>query len=197
MRNWLTFASLICSLAVSSQAAVLTFEGVAPPGGVVNVSPTTPYHEAGFTLTPSDANSAVFAADAPFMFPGDNTAWFGFAGADTTGTIITLTGPVPFDLDSALLGPSTIGTGRVNLTVVGNVVGGGTKTVTFTGLTTATLETINFTNLQSATFTATSDAAMDNVSLNVIPEPGGVFLFGGGLIAMIGLWRWRSRIVTE
>src|SRR5690242_562419 len=138
MRNWAMIAFWLWPLAVSSPATVLTFEGFAPAGSLVNVNPTAPYEEAGYTLTPLNGNSAVFDAGASSKFPGDNTSWFGFAGGNT----ITLTGPVPFDLNSALLGPSTIGSSIINLTVVGHVFGGGTLTVTFNGLTTATLETI-------------------------------------------------------
>ena len=193
MKNWLMIVFLLWSLAVSSPATVLTFEGFAPAGGLVNVNPTAPYQEAGYTLTPLNSEAAVFDAGASSKFPGDNTSWFGFEGGNT----ITLTGPVPFDLNSALLGPSTIGSGIINLTVVGHLFGGGTVTVSFNGLTTATLEAINFTDLQSATLTSNSDAGMDNVSVTAVPEPSCAWLFGGGLIALAGLRRWRPCIAAK
>jgi len=114
--TWVTAA-----LAFNSEGAILTFENFAPSGSLVNINPQFPYTEQGFTLTPLNANSAVFDSAAVAKFPGDNTDWFGFAPGNT----ITLTGPIPFSLDSVLIGPSTIGIGIVNFTITGNVVGGG------------------------------------------------------------------------
>src|SRR3954453_11630461 len=90
----------------SATATVITFEGFAPRGSLLNVSPTTPYLEAGFRFTPADANSAVFDALSTTTFPGDSTSWFGFAGAN----LITMTGPGPFDFGSFLAGRSSIST---------------------------------------------------------------------------------------
>ena len=77
MRTCVTLAFLFWSLASSSHAAVLTFEGFAPPGGLVNVSPTTPYHEAGYTLTPLNAASAAATPASPRVVntqvPGSGT----------------------------------------------------------------------------------------------------------------------------
>jgi hypothetical protein len=92
--------SSFCLLASSAKATELFFEGFAPAGGLVNVSPGSPYTESGFTLTPSSSESAVFDAEGNAL-PGDPTSWFGFAAGNT----ITLTGPAPFDLNSLLVGP--------------------------------------------------------------------------------------------
>jgi hypothetical protein len=69
------------------------------------------------------------------------------------------------------------------MTLVGNLSGGGTLTATFAGIATATLETINWANLTSVTFTATNDAALDDIALNQVPEPASLLLVGTGLVA--------------
>jgi hypothetical protein len=191
MKSFFRFACMLTVLATYSSATVMTFEGFAPPGNVVNVNPGAPYTEGGFTLTPSDANSAVFDSTAPSTFPGDSTAWFGFA-ADNT---ITLTGPAPFDLASALIGPSSIGNGNITFTIVATLFGGGTETVVLPGLTTATLETLNLTNLQSAVFNTSSDAGIDNITLNpavAAPEPESLLLMGTGLLGLLGVYRRKA-----
>jgi hypothetical protein len=169
MKTLLIVAGLFVNFAAQSNAdVVLNFERFAPPGGLTNVNPSAPYREQGFTLTPSNADSAVFDAAAFYKFPGDNTSWFGFA-ADNP---ITLTGPAPFDLDSMLIGPSTIGIGTISFAITGHVFGGGTVTSTFLNLRTATEEVIGFRNLQDAVFFATSDTGIDNIAVAAaVPEP--------------------------
>jgi PEP-CTERM motif-containing protein len=187
MKRLIALTSLSVGMAMPSMAGVaLTFQNFAPAGGLANVSPTSPYMESGFTLTPSNANSAVFSSTDPTAsFPGDSTDWFGFAA----GNSITLTGPIPFSLTSLLVGPSSLGSGTISFTIVGNVVGGGTDMVTFGPLTTATLESVGFTNLQSAVFTTTSDTGIDNVSLTAAPEPASFFLMGTAALLTFGLRR--------
>ena len=174
--TWVTAA-----LAFNSEGAILTFENFAPSGSLVNINPQFPYTEQGFTLTPLNANSAVFDSAAVAKFPGDNTDWFGFAPGNT----ITLTGPIPFSLDSVLIGPSTIGIGIVNFTITGNVVGGGVLTATFNNLTTATAEFVGFTNLNSVMFSTTSDAGLDNVAITAVPEPRSLSLFAAASALLV------------
>ena len=176
----LSVASLLFIFAPSSNAALIQFEGFAPVGSLVNVNPGAPYSEAGFTFTPFNSASAVFDATAASDFPGDSTSWFGFA----PGNLITMTGPIPFNLMSLLIGPSTIGSGNIDATITGNVFGGGTLSATFSGLTTATLETLNWTNLTDVTFSVTSDAGIDDISTAAVPEPSTLLLLGAGLGAL-------------
>jgi hypothetical protein len=184
-------ALLVFLMSGACFGTVITFEGFAPPGVVVNVNPLSPYTEAGFTFTPSNGNSAVFDSAATDKLLGGSTSWFGFAGDN----VITLTGPVPFDLDSALIGPISFGSGNVNLTITGNLFGGGTVSVTFSNLTTATSEVIGFHGLQSATFSSSVNAGLDNIT--VTPEPTTCFLLVTGLVGVLGVRRWRRHASVE
>ncbi len=196
LKSWLALGSFFLVLASHAAAAVIGFEGVVPVGGSMNVGPTDPYSEAGFTLTPTLYASAVFdpAAGGPTL-PGDATAWFGFQGGQPGGpfqNLVTLTGPSQFDLASFLAGRSPLAViSAIDLSVTGYVFGGGTLTATFSGLTTATLETLNWTNLTSVVFAASGDAGLDDISVqpSVIvvsgaPEPATVLLLGLGLTAV-------------
>ena len=177
-RLLLTSVGLFFGLVDLASAALITFE-TAPQGSLININPGFPYSEAGFTLTPANANSAVFGTQAASIFPGDPTGWFGFAGDN----LITLSGPAHFDVASFLAGRSSISVSQtIDLTVVGNIFGGGTLTATFSGLGAATLESLNWTNLSSLTFSSTSDAGLDNISVTAAtPEPATVCLLGAGL----------------
>jgi hypothetical protein len=75
----LTFVCLL-SFAHGASAATITFEGFASPGDqVINVNPGSPYSEAGFTLMPTNDESAVFDSTTG-AYPGDTTDFFGFRG---------------------------------------------------------------------------------------------------------------------
>lgn len=183
LRRVLFAASLLAVIAGSANASVLTFEGFAPAGGAVNVTPTTPYREAGFTLTPADSNSAVFDTAAPPRLIGNLTSWLGFAA----GSDITMTAGAPFSLFSLLIGPSTIGLGNIDVVLTGHSVGGGTLTAALSGLTAATLMSLNWNNLSDVTFSVTGDAGIDDISTSDVPEPGAWLLLGTGLLAL----RWK------
>ena len=192
VKRLLLLTFLAAFLAASSSAAIITFEGVVPEGGSENVNPTEPYTEGLFTLTPSDEASAIFSATSGVNLPGNSTDFFGFGPTNT----ITLSGVVPFDLVSMFIGPTDIGSGTISFTVIGQIFGGGTTSITFTDLTTGGVQLIGFTNLESATFSTPSDAGIDDITLSTAadsPEPTSVILFATGLLALCGLRRRQTR----
>ncbi len=193
IRFGLASALLLFVAAGRAQAEVITFENFAPPGGLVNVNPASPYSEAGFRLTPSNATSAVFDAAAVVDMPGNTTDFFGFA----ENNIITLTNVagVPFNLSSLLLGPTILAASpSVTITLVGNFAGGGSLTSTFSLLTTATPVTLSgFNNLTSVVFSTTDDSGIDNINVTPVPEPATMLLFGAGLAGVAMKVRKRRK----
>lgn len=186
----IALATLILTIWASGAIAgtIVQFEGFAAPGGSLNVRPDEPFSEAGLTFTPSNPTSAVFDAANAVTFPGDPTSWFGFAAGNT----ITVTADAPFELDSILAGPSTIGSGTTIVTFTGYFFGGGTPlSVSFYDLQTATLERFGWMDLLDFTIYATTDSAIDNVT-TVIPEPATAVLLSGAA-GVLAIWLFSRR----
>jgi len=164
-------------MAPSAMAGVIIdFEGFAPDDGLINVNPDEPYMEDGYTLTPFDASSAVFGALGPADMPGnEDSAFLGFGPANAI--TITNDAGLAFNLHELLLGPNSFGTPPMNVTLVGNLEGGGSVMETFFDLDTATLASLDWSGLTSVVITATTDAAIDNIALSV-PSPAALGLFG-------------------
>jgi hypothetical protein len=191
-RNFLVALATLLTSTPALRAASpvsLSFEGFAGPGGLVNVSPATPYSEAGYTLTAANGSSAVFDATASSDMPGNETDWFGFAESNTI-TLQHVAGR-PFDLISLLIGRSTLASlSTISFTITGTTADGNNLSGTRTGLTTATLAPINWKNLTQLVLRANDDAGVDDITVALVPEPA------TGLLAIIGvvtLYRRRGR----
>jgi hypothetical protein len=192
----LASALLLFVAAGWAQGETITFENFAPPGSLVNINPAFPYNEAGFRLTPTNANSAVFDSAAVVDMPGNSTDFFGFA----ENNIITFTNTagVPFTLSSLRLGPLSIAGGpTVSITLVGNFAAGGFITRTFSALSTSTLVTFSdFNNLSSVEFRTTDDSGIDDINVTgsvPVPEPTTMLLLGAGLLGIAAKRHRRSQ----
>ena len=189
MKALRTLTYLLTALASNSFATVINFEGLAKSGSIVNVNPSAPYQEAGYTLRPLNVAAAVFGPGYPGPpLPGDDTSIFGFS----VGNTVTLTGPAPFDLNTAVIGRlnyATVSTSNATLTIVGNIAGGSTVTVTISNLGAAAEQVIGMTNLQSAFLSATNNnVGIDDISMTAaIPEPACMFLFGAAFLLTVRL----------
>lgn len=182
-----------------AQAVTLTFEGVASPGpesAVINVNPDSPYREAGFTLTPSNDQSAVFDASADTKMPGNATDWFGFGESNQPALTLT-SGGGAFNLEGLRLGPNSIGSLTASITLQGIQIGGGTLTETFTDLTTATDVSLNWSQLTQVVFIASDDAGLDDLRVTAVPEPGSWALVAVGILLVGGIAGRRSAFLQR
>ncbi len=199
MKRWGAPAALLLLLGSTAHATLIDFEDVS---GSTNVSPSTPYSAFGFTLTPLNSASGVFQNE----MPGDSTFTFDFQGEDGVPggpflNPITLTGRGDFDLTSFIAGRTYFAPTKfpmLDLTVTGYFADGTSQMQTFTGLTDATLETLNWTYLTSGVFTGSTDAGIDNLSVagdpaSATPEPGSLALvLMAGAAALVSLRRPRK-----
>ena len=184
--------SIILVSASAAQAVTLTFENFAAPGGLVNINPSFPYTEAGFTISVTTPLAVVVDSSATGKMPGNLTDFFAFDTANTA--TLTFTGGT-FSLASLLIGPYVPATTPpINMTIVGTLAGGGTVTATFTGLTTATTANLNWVGLQNVRFNNTGAGALDDIVVNsfaTVPEVDSLTLLALGLLFNIGIARTR------
>lgn len=176
-------ASVLCLMAVSSKASVIDFEGYAPSGGYTYLSPS--YTEYGYTLANDDPGlAAIFDPGSGVGMVGDATASLDWNPI----TSILLTGPAPFDLDTVDMGLYSLVSGTTDITLTGDIFGGGTESITFSGLSSDTTETIDWTDLESVTFTGDNYSGIDNIDVqasSITPEPGSLSLLLLGLAAVV------------
>lgn len=194
---FLGWVSLLSSQALATPIEI-GFEGFAPAGGLVNVAPDTAYSEDGFTITPTNGQSAIFDAAAAADFPGrSDSSFFGFAESNTL--TLSFMGGGAFSLVSLIAGPSTIATSAsIDLTVTATLSDSSMVVLTFTDLMTATLIELNIANVVSAMFSTTDDAALDNILVNFaeIPVPAAAPIFLMGIAALGFLRRRRASRVA-
>lgn len=193
---WSCALGVMCALGSGQDvaAATLEFEGVAPDNGILNVSPAEPYAENGFTITPSNADSAVFDTTSSVSMPGNDTSFLGFSGTNSLvltvssgpGNVFNLLG-----LDAGVISLSE--PQDITLTIAGSQAGGGTLSFTSDPLSTLTILTLNWTDLTKVTFSANDDAGLDNINvsaseISVVPLPAALPLL---LAALGGLFVMR------
>jgi hypothetical protein len=178
-------ALILTTILSPAHAIVIDFEGFSPSQSLTNINPNFPFREDGFTITPTDGSSAVFdSAYTASSMIGNSSDWFGFA--ESNNPTLTLTAASsPFNLNRILLGPSTIAPpGPIAITVTAHFAAGGSTSITYSNLATATLVSPAFSNLARVQFLTTDDAALDNIDVAIVPEPTTAFL---GVISMLSL----------
>ena len=199
----MTIAILIwvaCVPTIKAAPVFIGFEGFAPSGQVVNVNPLSPYVESGFRFSPTTSQSAVFDSLNSAGMPGNATDWFGFAELNAV-TLAPADSLKMFNLASLLIGRSRIALGApTNLTMTGSVAGGGALSAVFNGLTTAATVTLNWRHLVSVKFDASNDMGIDDLVVQLVPEPSALAIAATALLAAQTAstrrrrrWRWPRR----
>ncbi|MDB4537781.1 hypothetical protein N9230_04110, partial [Akkermansiaceae bacterium] len=163
------------SLAGGANGALITFDGVS-----ADTFPAAPYEESGFTITATTGFNAVLNGG---VFSSN---YFTYQGSTTTATI-ALTSGGAFNLESLDLGlgQSAVGV-SVDITLMGNLFGGGSISTTFNNVSTVQNEVlVGWNNLASVTISGTDDPGIDNINASAVPEPSSALLAGLGVLGLV------------
>jgi hypothetical protein len=193
-------ACIFTFITTATYAATIDFEGVLSDGQGRTGSDVTPYTEDGFTVTSS--GSSDFGRNDIF---GDGFSWndngsdfFGWCGNCTNAPFtLTLVGGGPFSLSSIDFSNMTIGSDVGTINITGFFSGGGSTTQTFdpTVDVWTTAAFTGFEDLSSLTIAAATigaNLAMDNIVVTAVPVPAAIWLFGSGLLGLIGIARIKA-----
>ena len=196
---------LLLSGAGLSSGAVIDFENVAPVGDVAGpFTSTSPHFEDGTALFGSTSDNLIF--DSAILASDVNTNGsdiFGWCG-DCSMEIALFADTIPaFNLLSIdatdLLFPPDVGTTPGNLHIEGGRFGSGSPVSVVLDLSaewaTYTLPE-TFTNLEGVIFRVEGvnarSLAIDNIVIEAVPVPAAFWLFGSGLVGLIGVARRKK-----
>lgn len=196
-------ACIFTLIATSTYAVTIDFEGVLSDGQVRTGSNVTPYTEDGFTLT-SSGNSAVYHNDIfgdGFFINYNGSNFFGWCGNCVDDPfILTLTSGGAFSISSIDFSNLNTGSDVGSIDITGFLSGGGIVTQTFDPIVDlwTTVTFTGFEALSSLTIGAATNGAslaMDNLAVmvvNAVPIPPAFYLFGSGLLGLIGISRGKQ-----
>ncbi len=214
MKVFLLATGLLFSVGVT-HAITINFNDTAPtpnrPGfRITDFGPNGSYTEQGFTFQATNgARLATWDKDDTVSLreqiapPVDGTDFAAITASQTIEDIppsATLSGSSPFSLHSFNAASLTrFGTVEGEpFTLTGNLNGGGTVTETFTTLGNYQWDLFTlpseWQNLDSVDFLATNFFLnLDNISVSQVPVPAAVWLFGSGLIGLIGMTKKHQK----
>ena len=186
--------AVLCLLSFNVLAVQIDFEDLALPG--TGSTPRGPsYSKDGFTISVANGELYTHNSDDP-GYRGSTAMYFGLQGVDGT---LTANHGGAFTLKSIDL--AEVNSGNAEFTFTGYLQGGGTVTryVRLDGVYTqgplgSGFETFDFTDFQNVTSVVWQNSKpfhqFDNIV--VTPIPAAVWLFGSGLLGLVGLARRRS-----
>ena len=196
-------AALLLVMAAGAQAAVVTVAVIDFDGdGNLSAFPTVSHSENNFTLTSNQPGGTLIDNDnlvraaigAPGVGADSNAIFFGANFATSTLTLAHDNAGYSFDLTS--FDASSLYNAAGVLTLNGTLAGGGSVSQNIN--LTSDLTTINVTGmdgLSSLDFTFDGQFApfdIDNITVNVIPIPAAVWLFGSAM-GLLTFMRRRAR----
>ena len=198
MKNFVLFSAAVGMVMFAPHeafATTITFTGAAITVDTPSVS------ESGFTFTrDSSIGGSMGISAAGGVFLTGNFLRF------NQPATVTLTGPPAFNLMHIDFSSFSIPS---NLSVLGNLVGGGTlsESLTTAGPGTDPFNFVNWTNLASVVFSSTSSGAiigLDNIDVSAfsppaaVPEPATASILGlGTLVGAFCQYRRRRREVAN
>ena len=196
--------------------ALATIAGTAQAGKVAvdmdfeNTLPTyfnlPTYQEDSFTLTSDTPDSTLIDINNIVrtnlgIFGGGTNSQSIFWGANGQNSTLSLAHDGGLRFDVLSLDASSLYNASGTLTLSGTKIGGGT--VSDTIVVDGNISTYSVSNMidivdmtisyDGGVFSAPFD--LDNISMNVIPIPAAVWLFGSGLVGLIG-WSRRKAITS-
>jgi hypothetical protein len=204
-----------------SSAATLTFENVTTPGNFVFANTNGDQHsytEAGYLLYNTRAQAAVIASSTY-----SQASWYGPASSSDFYSAIAPIEIYPLTLrevSNAAFSLTSLDIGGAKPPIISGTYTGGTlhlqgitaQSTTFdyvfeiTDQSWHTLDFSNdpdFQNLKSLNifFTASTNTvfsfALDNINVSTIPIPSAAFLFGSGILGVIGLSRRDDKVIAD
>jgi len=189
-----TLSLVLTATQVTASTVTLDMEGVAPVAGLSNeINTTTSW--SGYDILVNSGHFIDSAwSEAGTTRAGNGTDYLGIDSVEPVMLSQTGGGPFTihtFDATDVITDSSFVP--NLVFEVTGTLAGGGTLSTSFTSDADTAFQTFTFgsewTNLSSVLFFGNNHGAYDNIvvsSIAVVPLPAAVWLFGSGLVMLLG-----------